>query len=42
MSRLRQTAVYMRSYCDEIQEVVLVVGALEAEPALASHNSVPF
>ena len=34
-------AVYI-SYCDETQEVVLVVMALEAEPALASHNSVPF
>ena len=41
MSRLRQTAVYMMSYCDEIQEVVLAVVAL-AEPALVSHNSVLF
>lgn len=39
MSRFRLTAVYMMSYSEE---VVLVVMALEAEPALASQNSVPF
>jgi len=31
----------MMSYCDEIQEVVLVVVVLAAEPALAVHDSVP-